>query len=478
MNRRVYTILALSAFGLAVILPAIIHGYIYPNMSDDTANHLITINRVVDGQTLTNEIRYLGYDYIGYPLHWISIITHLSMISVFNWFHILIPFFVGLTLWFVLTRLVNWQAGLLALVIPLFVSGAMVYYIYFGIIFNLISMGILYPLVIYFALKWFYEKRAYQLILLVCLSFITATFHTSGIYLPFLAILTAGIYVIYSWFKKHGEIRRSVILTGIIVASSLLPMIIFASYSFHQLGDIFKGGFISPSSLPTGAPDLNLTYPYKTILPLSYVINTFIGVFVLLFLVLGGFSIMLNNMPLSKNVKGLLFILLAWFGLLTVVVYAKLSTLPLRQQTDSAILLAIIASVLVGVAITYNRKLILLVVILIAVGIYPQFVPQWFKDNSAVKTPDKEAFAYLNTLNISSYNCSSSVAPWIYNDFTKAKYSKTDTEIIVVRSEPMTQGCDPKSVYFDGHGIMPDDFYKLDRTFSSSELNVEIWSAK
>ncbi|MFA5300801.1 MAG: hypothetical protein WC389_21635, partial [Lutibacter sp.] len=125
------TIVSFIALGLVSILPPIIQGYWYPNLSDDTANHLSVILRLVNGTLPSFEFRYLGYAIIGYPMYWISQLFNIEMTTLFLWLHCLIPLIAGAVLYFVFSQLVNWITGLLMLIIPVFVSGASVYYMYY-----------------------------------------------------------------------------------------------------------------------------------------------------------------------------------------------------------------------------------------------------------------------------------------------------------------------------------------------------------
>ncbi len=50
MNRgRIITIFGLLLFCVIVILPPLIHGYIYPTVGDDTAAHLAIFDRIKAG---------------------------------------------------------------------------------------------------------------------------------------------------------------------------------------------------------------------------------------------------------------------------------------------------------------------------------------------------------------------------------------------------------------------------------------------
>ena len=96
-------------------------------------------------------------------------------------------------------------------------------------------------------------------------------------------------------------------------------------------------------------------------------------------------------------------------------------------------------------------------------------------DNSAVKTTDKQAMNYLNTLDNKYYNCSIEVAPWIYDSFVKEQYSSSYMDLIIIRNIGMTQSCDVKSVFYDGHGVEINDNYELLQKFNDGKVIVSIY---
>lgn len=438
-------------------------------MSDDTANHLNVIERLVSGTLPEFEFRYLGYAMIGFPMYWLSELTSISMASLFNWLHILLPFFIGLALYFVFSRLVNWITGLLMLIIPIFVSGASIYYLYYGIIFNSISVLILYPLLIYFVVKWICECRVYQLVLVVTLSVIAGTFHVSGMYLPVIFGMALLVYLVYAKVKHKKICKRKLIIGSSIVLLGLVCILV-VPFSRQQIVDVWKG--IHGAMVLQTEQSRKLNEIYSAILPFRYYLTTFVSVVIIILFGVGVWQIKNIVHLFNSKTQKYLCIMGCWCVTLLVVAYCGLSTIPLRQQTDFAIVFAMIATILAGVLVTYNKRYWLIVGILIIIGLIPQFIPSWFENNSAIKVTDKQALEYLNDYDY--YDCSPTVSYAIYNEYTNAKY-KSGADILVIRNTPMTQGSDENNPYWDGHGKTNTQGFELLKSFEDSKVKVEVF---
>jgi len=470
MTKNTIIIISFVGLFLVVVIPPIIYGYIYPNVSEDTANNINFITQMVNGTLPESDFRYWGYAILGYPLFYLSKLIHVEFNIVFTWFHALLPLFIGCTLYFVFSRLVNWVTGLLALVIPIFVSGATVYYIYQGILFNLINITILYPLFFYFAIQWFSYHRIYQLILTILFAVIVCTFHTSGLYLPFMILLSLAVYLAYVNFT-HKKYNKSAVILGSVLSVCGIIGFFGLPYSLEQIGYV-TNSLLGKEATISDPRYRQLAESYKQAVPLYYYVSTFISLVVVW---LFGLAILkYKNIKFTTQSK-LLVLFLSCLGIVLVLAtYSGLSTLPFRQQTDFAIVFAIITTILVGIVVYNNKKILVVVGLLFIFGLYPQFVPQWFMDNSAIKNADKQAIEYMNALNSESYTCSPSVSERIYNAYLISKY-KANSDIMIVRNIPMAQGCDVNDIYYNGHGAESLDGYQLDKTFDDGVVKVEIY---
>jgi lysylphosphatidylglycerol synthetase-like protein (DUF2156 family) len=154
--------------------------------------------------------------------------------------------------------------------------------------------------------------------------------------------------------------------------------------------------------------------------------------------------------------------------------YSGLSTIPLRQQTDFAIVFALIVTILIGVLAVENKKILIVALVIICVGLYPQFVPTWFENNSAIKSVDKQTIEYINESGYKNYDCSPTLSWAIYDQYCDAKY-KNNSDILIIRSEPMTQGSDEKNPYYDKHGTYKTDSYTLVKSINDGTVENLIY---
>ena len=86
MKTKWFTILGLLFYVGIVILPPIIHGYVYPNLGDDAAVYMNRIEAM--GESATS-IQYTGYTIAGYPMLFIRDTLGWSIDTQFLWFNFL-----------------------------------------------------------------------------------------------------------------------------------------------------------------------------------------------------------------------------------------------------------------------------------------------------------------------------------------------------------------------------------------------------
>jgi len=151
---------------------------------------------------------------LGYPLYYLAELLDVKFTTVFMWFHSFLPFIIGIVLYFISSHLFNWKVGLCSIIITTLVSGASVYYIYQGILFNLLNIAIFYPLLFYFMAKWFVNRRWYQLMLTILFTFLVVASHVSGLYLPAVVVLTLVVYLAYTLINK-GSISSNIIILSV-----------------------------------------------------------------------------------------------------------------------------------------------------------------------------------------------------------------------------------------------------------------------
>ena len=207
-RNKLLTIIGLSLFCAVVFLPPLIHGYVYPNIGDDTAGHLAIFDKM-QGGTIRPQMLYLGYVIVGYPLVFVSSLVGADINILFLWFNFVALAGVGLTVYFVISGLVDRLTGWLALLIVLFSAQGILFQFYFGQLFNLINVGIILPLLLLLVVKYLEQGKWYQLILLSLFSGLFGSFHTSGVYLPVIVGFTLVGYVMYCLLRKKRDLAKS-----------------------------------------------------------------------------------------------------------------------------------------------------------------------------------------------------------------------------------------------------------------------------
>lgn len=466
LNRHgIITILGLLLFCVLIFLPPVIHGYVYPNIGDDSAVHLKALDLMRVGDM--TKVGYLGIMLVGFPLLWISNLTNIGIDSLYLWFNYVALSLVGITLYFVMSRLVNKQTGWLALVLTLFCTQGILFQFYFGQTFNLINVGIILPWLVFFTAKYLAGKKVYQLVLIVIFAGLFGTFHTSGVYLPFIAGLVVVVYVIYCRVKK-----RSMRLHGVILGSSIVVFSVIVAVLLDPFALMGREGIMAVIASVCNPMAKGMAVPVADYM-LGIVSPTVLGMLV--------FACVFHK-DIFKNIQGetkiLFLILLCTATLLIIVTFIRISFDPWRTALDLATILALLASVSVGLfKRQWNKPVVIVLVLLVCWGLYHN-VPTWFGYNSAIRPADKQAIAYANTLGYESYTCSAEVAPWIYSRFMEAEYIKDGSDLLIARSKPMTPRSDVDNIYYEWHGVLPDDSFGLVKIFRDSQIEVYVYERK
>ena len=79
--------LVLTAYTVIIIMPPIIHGYVYPTNGDDSAVHLAFIQGYIDGEYSLSTVAhaYWGEAMMVVPIAWLHNTFGLSIDSMFLW---------------------------------------------------------------------------------------------------------------------------------------------------------------------------------------------------------------------------------------------------------------------------------------------------------------------------------------------------------------------------------------------------------
>lgn len=432
-RNRILSIVCLLAFCAIVISPPIIRGYLYPNIGDDTAMHMRQFDAIGlhpdSRRPLYDDYRLVGYPLdvlygayyiIGYPLDIASHVLHVDNDTLFFWFNYLALWGVGISMFFVFRHLLGTVAGLLALVVPVFTSFAVLLLFYSGVIFNIINMGIVLPWICYFAIRLVMTGRKCYAVGVVCLSSLFAVFHSTGVYLPFICLAGLIVYILYKrWSGEHIPKwlwACAGALGGLGLGVYFMVAPVFERLLAHDTTPKLWGGTLLWESLLHYMSPLLLVV---MLVSLGIVVSKY------------------RHLEVREKV------VLALFGILPVVMLPAIvfgwSPQPMRQGYDFAILLSVFAVVLLGVVFRVEKQMAVRV-LLVAVCIGGAFVHigGWAGGyNSALERVDIEAIEYVNTLDGDSYSCSDTVDHWIYDRYLNKGYLPKGGNILIVRSEPM-----------------------------------------
>jgi len=175
-----------------------VHGYVYPNSGDDSAFHLAYFDGIQkDGEILSPN--YFGQDIVGYPLVWVSDVSGVSIDILFLWFNFLVLWLVGISVFILVAKFVNWKAGLLAIPMVMFMSPSTLNLYDTGAIFDLMSVGVILPLGLFCGMQLWVTRKWYWLF-------------------PFSLFVVLGVAV-------HTIILLAVIQSGKVIEEVTLPIL-------------------------------------------------------------------------------------------------------------------------------------------------------------------------------------------------------------------------------------------------------------
>jgi len=423
----------LAIYTAIVMLPPFVYKYIYPVSGDDAATHMNFIKH----SNILHQL-YFGY-VIGYPMKWVASLVRIN--TSFFWFNFVVLLGVGYSIYFVLSKLVNWKAGLFGLALILIANGIWTEF-YYGEIFNVLNMGILLPFLIYFAVRWIEQRKPYQLVLMFIFGVSFALCHTSGVYL-FPTVLTLLIsYIGYSIFKKQ-KIDKQLVIVGaaLFIISSLCAFWLYGK-------TIAEWSWVFQSS-----GRLSFSYMLQVLSPIT---------FALLALALF-YQARINNIAMK-------LLLAMGFVLLGAVILSPHSD---KQFYDFVTIISLITACLISVVNNKMARYAVLILVVAGIGFNIQ---NWVGYHSAVKIPDKEAIKYLNTLNVQTYSCNQYTENAIYSNYIKEQYVAIGGDVLIVRNVPQTLNSTPSSMAYVPHGTDSTQGYTLEKTFSDNGVEVDIWA--
>lgn len=249
--RKTIIAVVFLAFALFILLPPILHGYVYPNNGDDAGHQVSAIIDIKDGKiSSTGSILYAGQYVVGYPMIWVNELTGLPIIVQFTWFSYFVLIAVGVSVW-ALVRLLDWRIGLFAV----FIVGlcAPLLNIYdTGAIFDLITVGIIYPLLV-LSIATYDNRKKWRIAPVIILLVLAIGLHSIGVFyhdsleqtfMPYNAVaitifaLVTGAFIYYK-SKKLTIVHRRIVFTmaATMVALGVLAIVNFRGWGYRVMLD-------------------------------------------------------------------------------------------------------------------------------------------------------------------------------------------------------------------------------------------------
>ena len=452
-DRRFLPILILTIFSLVIIFPPIYYHYIYPSIGDDSSWHLEVMDKIVEegGITLPEGAGYYGPVVLGL----ICRVTGANTDKLFLIFNFMVLILAVVSIYFLLSKLVNREAGLISLPLVFLCSPGILTLFYCGTIFDILGMYILLPLAILFLVLWLKESKTYQLILTLFFLLLCSVLHSLTALYVFnsLAFFLVISLIYFCITKDHTRLKKYGLFSGFFfIVSFVISCIVLPHFLTLELGILskFELGILSKDAIievfiPITVPRVSASQFFLQYFPPWSSGILFGSLTCLAILKLRG------KLVLEKTTKLLLAILLAFLAVLFVGLMISMDSIRCALELSS--FLAILTSITLSLIIKEVRKgnirklFPIATIVLIIIGcIIP--LSNWFSYNSSIRPADKEALNYLNNLEGSTYSTSTQVAPWIYSRFTDKKYMEEGGDYIIYRTIPMSDKTNPDCLWF------------------------------
>lgn len=376
-------IIGLLIFVIIILLPPLIHGYAYPNGGDDAAYHLNYFDSLETDNP--QDMLYLSRYLVGWTLVGISNLFNISIDYLYVWFSYILLASIGLCVFWIITKLTNWKAGLISLPIVLFSSHSILYMFDSGTIYGLMTFGIFYPIGVLLLKRYFDTKSK-----------------------KYLAIIP--LYIVFV-FMMH-------------------------SVSFFMAKDVY----IDPVTnyiIPSFVEDISF----------SYVLNRFFGLGAIIIILVSSIIIVNKKQEFNKVDKVFIAGNLMMFVILGVLSFSQITSYSTRFSMILGSVIAMFSAYLFGKVIMNNKALMYSIICVILFTSYPLARAYIVDNNSALKSLDMEVIEYVNELPGEYYSCSHEVSYWIYNRFIDKEY-KAGEYPYIDRNIPMSYKSNPESPYY------------------------------
>ena len=477
------TLLVLLIVSLILILPALIHWYPYPTISDDTPKYLQVITNVAHGDLRdSSNYRFLDHNLTGMSQAYryaapaliglVVRVIHTDPYWTFYVFHYLALLAMSLAVWFFFTKIFNKITGYIGLIFVMFGATPVLRYFYYGEIFNLINLLIFGLMGVMAFIYWLKTNRFYYALISIMLFMISSIYHSSTgleIYLCVGFFLVCNI--LYKAFRKAW---KEVLGVGIYLSAFTIlcgALIYFLSPESRSL----LGGVISGASVSVNSR-------INSVVPVYYFFTQDTSLILLLFAgMAGGYLIKHRSILVDKARIGIAM-------LLSFIVVFVVSILlnryePARSAQDLGIILLLTYSAIIGTILYHYKehpkvKQARSTIIFICLVASVPVLWGWFQYHCAITPIDQQAIRYMNSVN-GSYSVSTQIQPEIYQLFIKNQYVASGGDYIIFRSKSETAATDPTNRYtiVKGNASKESDYdiFPRVKTFYSKDLTIVIY---
>jgi hypothetical protein len=156
------------------------YDYVYPNNGDDSSLHLAYFDALGKGNSVG--YGYLGRPIVGYPIVWLNKLLGVSIDTQFLWVNFIVLWLVGISVFALVAKMADWQAGLLSIPLVMFCTPSVLNLFDTGAIFDLMTVGVVFPLAMLCITYSITRRKLYWIIPTVVLLCLAVALHTMVIF--------------------------------------------------------------------------------------------------------------------------------------------------------------------------------------------------------------------------------------------------------------------------------------------------------
>lgn len=479
LKQHWFTLAFVVVLAAVVFIPPAAHHYVYPSGGDDTARHLAVIDRIEFGQFsyLADDDyhRYGGQTLVG----WLRDLSGVDTDTFFLWFHFGVLFLMGLVVYAVVLKLAHSQVGAaLAAALALFGGAGTMILSGCGTVFNLLALYVFGLPALLALAYWLAGKgKLYGLLALLGFAWCGVMHSVTAVYMAVavpLALAGCGAYRL----AKHQSVR-SLLVWGVafIPVGWVLPYLALRESSW-----IVENALTTDAGIVEVVGQRRVSWFLVEHPSIQEYVVMIVAVVVVAALLVAALVWMRGRVSWQSETRYMLGILGAFGLLMAAGTWLPLSPDNYRFAVDLSIMLALIVGLSLAVVVAQDaRRLLAPYAVPLVVGVCLPLMVYWCSYNSCVRGPDLEAFEYLNAnVNGESVEVPSQIAPWIYGRFTSVEYVDNGGDLVLWRSEPMSEMTSPDASFFWRDRVTDVAEYEgmpLLAAFSDGTVEVRVYAA-